>query len=164
MPRHHSKDIGSQAGQLRMESYVYEESATMAYMVAYTDYPVDYVDRTGWKAFLEQARSGAIRSLGLNGRVKEEPITINSFNGVRFRCDGGGQYLVSQFLLVGNRLFQCTLLSQGSYPADVVVEQFFDKFHLVFSTTEVEAPDDGWWPKEMDSLERAMRGDTTKAR
>lgn len=162
MPVHHGQDIQGAAGRLRMESYVYEESDVTAYMVAYTDYPVEYVQRIGWEDFLATAQAGAIRSLQLTGVPKEKPITINGHHGTRFRCDGNGQYLASQFLLVGNRLYQCTVLTQGYYAAESVIEQFFDRFHLETGTQEVVSPKEGWWPADLDTLARPI-ADSAKA-
>jgi hypothetical protein len=153
MPEHHSKDIESQTGRLRMESYVYEESATTAYMVAYTDYPVKHVERLGWEDFLLQAQAGIIRSLEVDGEVKEKPVLINGHHGSSFRCNGrNGMHVVSQILLVGNRLYQCTILTEGSYPADVIVDQFFKGFHLVFPGQEVVATDTSTWFDPLDTL------------
>lgn len=151
MPEHHSKDIESGAGRLRMESYVYEESATLAYMVAYTDYPSKYVNDVGWQDFLRRAQAGALQALEIAGTPKSEDVLINGYHGVKYRANSEGQFMVSQFLLVGNRLFQTTILSDGSYPADVLVDQFINGFHMVTSVQEVE----DWWPTEMDSLDKA---------
>ena len=144
MPVHEARDVETQAGKVRMETYVYEESVTMAYMVAYTNYPSKFVIAIGADSMLMRAEAGALQAIGITGEPTTEKVVVNDFPGVRYRANSEGRHIVSQILLAGNRLFQLTMLSDGAYPADAVVEQFFSGFHL---TLGGEQKNEEWWPE-----------------
>lgn len=147
-PVHESKDVQAEVGKIRMEVFVHEESVTMAYMVAYSDYPTAFVDPIGWEKFLDRAVAGAIRSMGIESVEKSEAIMVNGFHGTSYRAKGKGPHLVSKMLLVKNRLYQITILSDGDYPTEAVATQFLNSFHMVLPGQPLE----DWWPEELDSL------------
>lgn len=151
-PVHESRDIDAEVGKLRMEAYVYQESVTMAYMVAYTDYPTKYVADIGWKDFLDRAAAGALKSLSIEKTDEQEYVEVNGFHGVKYRAHGDGPHIVSQTLLVGSRMFQVTLLSDGVYPADAVCDQFINGFHMILPGQKVE---EDLWPE-------GFKGDTAR--
>lgn len=130
LPVHEAHDVETQAGRVRMDTYVYEESVTMAYMVAYSNYPTAFVNEVGAEAFLDRAEAGALKAIGITGAPTTEKIGINGYPGVKYRANSDGRHIVSQLLLAGNRLFQITILSDGAYPSDGIIQQFFDGFHF----------------------------------
>ncbi len=125
MPVHEAHDVETQAGKVRMETYVYEESVTMAYMVAYTNYPSKFVIDVGADSLLDRAEAGALQAIGITGEPTTEKFMVNDFPGVKYRANSGGRHIVSQILLAGNRLFQLTMLSDGG-----------------------QQNNEDWWPKD----------------
>lgn len=152
-PVHESKEVETEVGKVRMEVFVHEESVTMAYMIAYTDYPTKYVTELGWQALLDRAVAGAIRALGIEQVDAQEHVEVNGFHGVKYRAHGEGPHIVSQILLVGGRMFQITLLSDGIYPIDAVCDQFINGFHMILPGQQQQE----WWPEDFPVPEDSIR-------
>ena len=144
-PVHESKDVDTEVGRVRMEVYVFKQSVTLAYMIAYSDYPSKYIADVGWQDFLGRAVAGALKSLSIEKVERQEDVVVNGFHGVKYRAHNDASHIVSQILLVGNRMYQITLLSDGSYPIDAVCDQFINGFHMILADHPVE---EDWWPKD----------------
>lgn len=149
MPVHTSETVQTDAGPVRSEQFVYEESATQAFMVAYADHPTAFVRAQKPDVLLSRAKAGVLGPLGIDGVDGQEDLMINGYPGLRFRGHAAGPHVVTQLLLAGNRMYQLTILRDGSYPTEAVIDQFFGSFHQV-TPSQAIGEEEPWWPEEMD--------------
>lgn len=149
-PQHASNSVPTDVGDIMMETYMYEKSATEVFMVAYNDYPSIYVDESNADELLEGGKSGALESLGIMTTEVEEKIEVDGHPGIFFTGNNGQYYVVYEVYLVNNRLYQIAILRDGSYPSDEDVANFTKTFKLnamndapTAGTETEEAPTEG---------------------
>ncbi len=130
-PTETSNTVPTELGNLEMVMFMYEKSATEAYMVAYSDYPSEFVnEKSDAYELLEEAKNGALGNIGITATDKEEKIKINGHPGLRFSGNNGQYYVMFDIYLVNNRLYQVAIIRDGSYPKSEVIDTFMKSFKL----------------------------------
>ncbi|PKP01960.1 MAG: hypothetical protein CVU11_13620 [Bacteroidetes bacterium HGW-Bacteroidetes-6] len=126
-PEVSSQMVPTDAGEIEMFTYIYEKSATEAYMVAYGDYPSSLIDGSDPKELLEASRDGALETSKIDGN---EDLKVNGFPAIRTRAIDVEQnfYYIYEVILAKNRLYQVMIVRDGDYPSDSVVADFIDDF------------------------------------
>jgi hypothetical protein len=125
-PSKEVKDIETEnAGTVQLTTYMYEDSTT-AWMIAYSEYPADYMQQEG---LLDNAENGFISSLEMEV-TDEWAITRDQYNGICFYAEGSSTYCIVKDYIVGNRLYQIAILQSDFYPSQVDIDQFVNSFNL----------------------------------
>ncbi len=126
-PELSSQMVPTEAGDIEMFSYMYEKSATEAFMIAYGDYPSSLIEGNDPYVLIEGARDGALETCTIESNKK---LKVNGFPALRTYAIDEIQnyYYVYEVVLAKNRLYQVMALRDGSYPDDATVEEFLDGF------------------------------------
>lgn len=125
-PGREVQDIETEGvGIVQMVSFIYED-AYAAYMVAYTEYPLDHMKQPG---LLEMARDGFISSLEVE-LITEWPITKDEYSGIYFQAENDSNFCIIKDYIVGNRLYQIGILQAGDYPTPEATDRFINSFNL----------------------------------
>ncbi len=130
-PKVASDIVPTDAGNIEMASFMYEKSATEAYMVAYSDYPSEMVKKSSVDEMLLGAKNGSSGNLGITKFDLEEKIELDGNKGLYFRGSAGSIYVEYKIYLVANRLYQVAILRDGAYSKPERSDEFFDSFQLV---------------------------------
>ncbi|MBL7964012.1 MAG: hypothetical protein JNM31_09215 [Flavobacteriales bacterium] len=146
-PEHSTSHAKLEAGDILTHLYIYPESATRSFLVAYADYPTAYVQEAGWAAMIDRAVSGASSALGVDHFDEQTTLEINGQHAMRWRGRAKGVHFVSLVVLANNRLYQVSVVNDGNYPQEELYTQFLDKFHMVPPGQNVKQQD--WWPEMM---------------
>lgn len=122
--------VDTELGKIQMYTYMYEESVSKVYMVAYSDYPKAAIESGDTDVMLDGAKNGFLKNLNL--RIDEEKdITLGDYEGIYFKAQGGGYYTVMKDYLIENRLYQIGILTDKSYPSQTDIDAFLNSFELV---------------------------------
>jgi hypothetical protein len=122
-------------GEIEMVAIMYEPSQNKVFMVAHADYPEAMVkaakkaDKNAISAIIDNAKQGAVGQMKLTIST-EEKIIIQDNVGISFMADNGNIYTEYQIFLVGNRLYQIAILSQGVAVTKAEATPFFGTFKL----------------------------------
>jgi len=131
-PKTQSQMIDTEAGKIEMFTFMYEKSATEAYMVAYADYPSELIKKSKTKDLIAGAKNGVLKNL--NSKVTEEKaIKLGNYEGLQFKAKGVENefYLAYKMYLVKNRLYQIAILRDGGSPTEESIKSFLNSFELV---------------------------------
>lgn len=129
-PTQSSDIIPTEVGNIEMTSFMYEKSATEAYMVAYNDYPSEMVKNSSVDDLLDGAKNGSSSSLGITKFDIDNKMEIEGNPGRHFKGTNGSYYAEYKLFLKGNRLYQIALIRDGSYATPERAEAFFGSFAL----------------------------------
>lgn len=128
-PKIESQNVPTEVGDIEMVTFMYEKSATEAYMVAYADYPSAIIEASETEELLKGGKSGAAQSLGINEYSEEKEISMHEFPGLHFKGkSANGTYVVYDIYMVNNRLYQIAILRDGSYPSEESISNFNGTF------------------------------------
>ena len=122
-------------GEIEMVAMMYEPSQQKVFMVAHADYPEAMVkaakkaDKNAVSSIVENAKQGAVGQMKLK-ISKEDKITVQDNTGISFVADNGEIHTQYQIFLVGNRLYQLAILSQGKAVTEAEATPFFSTFKL----------------------------------
>ncbi len=122
--------VPTDAGNIELNNFLYEQSATMAYMVSYSDFPSELVSQSDPATLLSGSMEGQLGTLVGAVTDKNENIDMQGNPGISFRAHDASLYVVAKNFLSGNRLYQVVLMRDGSYPAEEDEKAFFDSFEL----------------------------------
>lgn len=123
--------IPTEVGNIEMTSYLYEQSITEAYMVAYSDYPSELVAQSSVEDILVGARDGSSGNLGITSFDLDENIEIDGNPGMYFKGKAGSIHAEYKLYMVENRLYQVAILRDGGYSKPERSDEFFNSFQLV---------------------------------
>jgi hypothetical protein len=125
-PTREVQDVETEGvGTIQMVTYLYEgESA--AYMLAYSDYPIEHMQQPG---LLDAAEDGFTSSLGIEV-INEWMVSRDEYEGVYFQGEGESTYCVVKDYIVGTRLYQIAILQSEDYPSLEEIDKFIDSFNL----------------------------------
>ncbi len=130
-PNYSSEDVGTAVGDLIIHTFLYEESANAAYMVAYIDYPEDIIEDSDNDILLDAAFESALKSWGINPeKAKKETTWHSGYKGVFAKESYDGTYTAYEVFLVGNRLYQLAILHYGKAIPKKSLSTFYDSFTL----------------------------------
>ncbi len=129
-PTFQSEPVDTAAGQITMNGYIYEESASRVFMANYSDFPESLVDDDP-RDMLQNEKVGALESLGDYTIAEEMELTLNGNPGLYYKANAGEYYSMTNTYLVNNRLYQIIILSSGDYPPSDVADSFFGSFKFL---------------------------------
>lgn len=129
-PTFQSEPVDTAAGQITMNGYVYEESASRVFMVNYSDFPESLIADDP-RAMLQDEKGGALETLGEYTLDEEVELTLNGNPGLYYKARAGEYYSMTNTYLVKNRLYQLIILSTGDYPSGEAADSFFGSFKFL---------------------------------
>lgn len=129
-PTFKTEVVPTELGDIEMKAFTYEYGQDAAYMVAYSDYPVEAVEAGDKNLMLQGAKEGVIGNM--EASIEEEKdIEIDGNPGVYFKAKSKNFATVYKIFLVRNRLYQIGIIKAGTYPADSDIKSFLDSFELI---------------------------------
>jgi hypothetical protein len=128
-PEFTSEPVETDAGLVQNNMYIYEHNVSLAYMLAYTDYPAEHIDGFDPYELLDNAMNGFVGEVGL-AVDKNEKVKIKNFPGLEFIASGDGYWAHMTDYLVDNRLYQVGILSTSGKVNTADAKAFFDSLIL----------------------------------
>lgn len=125
-----NESVPTAAGNIELYNFLYEQSATMAYMVSYSDFPSDLVAQSNVTDLLAGSKEGQLGTLSGAVTDEEKEVKVGENPGIWFKAHDASLYVVAKNFMVGNRLYQVVMMRDGSYPSDEDQAAFFDSFEL----------------------------------
>lgn len=134
-PQKTSQVEPTEVGDILIEMFMYEESATKIYIVGYNDYPsVLFEDATDEDIAqtLDDVLMGATSAVGLDIIEEKTDLDLDGTMGkmVKAKSSTNSFHAHYKAYMVGNRLYQVGMIRDGSYPMDEKSETFFGSFKL----------------------------------
>lgn len=129
-PTRNSEIVPTEVGDITMVSYMYEQSSTQVYMLAYSDYPSKYVYESNAADLIDGGRTGALESLGITTTETLEDLKLKGHPGQEFTANNGQFFVRYRMYLVNNRLYQLACLSDGSYSDEKTFAKFVKSFKV----------------------------------
>lgn len=134
------KVLNSDLGEIKLVMYMYQppkdgNDPNVAYAISYMDYPADRItsDSTQLiKAFFDNARDGAIRSI--QGKLlTEEIIKYKQYPGREQRIDFRNGMVVIKYrhYLVKNRLYSLQVITPTENNFNKSINKFLDSFKVL---------------------------------
>ena len=132
-PDHSIEKVDTDAGKVRVDMYVYTESATQSFMVSISEFPTAHVKNMGAENMLQNAFNGALKPIEADnfGILDDRNFTVNEMPAKRLKAKSDAWNISSQMFIVGNRLYQVTILRDGSLPEERVEREFMESFHIM---------------------------------
>jgi len=130
-PMHSSDVVPTEVGNIEMTTYMYEKSATEAYMVAYNDYPTEMIENASMDEMLDGAKNGSAGSMGITQFDLDQNTEIEGNPGRHFKGNNGSYYVEYKLFVTGIRLYQIAIIRDGSYATKARTNDFFNSFKLV---------------------------------
>ncbi len=127
-PGKKTQSVSTGVGSIEMHMVTVEKTTT-AYMVVYSDYPVEIIKHSDPDDLLEAAKKGAMQNI--DGKItQEELISYGDDPGIElsFSAEGGkgkGQALI---VLSGNRLYQVIAIGSNLLYPEKTIKKFLDSF------------------------------------
>lgn len=128
-PDFSSEPVETEAGLVENNMYIYEYNGSLAYMVAYTDYPPENIQNYDPYELLNNAMNGFVGEIGISVNDSEK-INFQKHPGIEFTASGQGYWAHMRDYLIGHRLFQIGLLSTEKIVNKADALAFFESFNL----------------------------------
>ncbi len=121
--------VSTDVGDITMVMFMFEKSQAEAFMVAYSDYPVETIQDQDPYKLLEGSKNGVLSNFGATEQNLKK-FRIKSYPAISF--EGKGTTFCTSYLLVlrNNRLYQAGILKSGSLPSKKDVKSFVGSFEL----------------------------------
>lgn len=132
-PKKSVRSISSAVGLVDLNTWTVDRG-TVAYMVAYTDYPKNKIAGQSPATLLAQARDGAVSNV--KGTISDESdITLSGHPGkkflVNFTAKGRKGVVHARIYFVGNRLYQTIVVRVSGRGSAADAEKCLDSFKLL---------------------------------
>jgi len=121
--------IGSE--QYPKDIYLCEVDEQLAFIVAYSDYPQEEIDRLGAEKVLQRAKEAACSAYLIQKPEESKEWNFKKHPGIYFKGNNGAFYTEYRLLLVGNRLYQIGLMRSDEYPDGKTSKRFMRSFKLL---------------------------------
>ena len=131
-PTEESQSVPTDLGDIEMYTYMYEVSPQEVWMLAYSDYPPEYVNEVDANDLLQGGKSGAMESLGITIAEEEKEVNVQKHPGLEFKATNGTYFVNYKMVMVGSRLYQVAILADGAYISKKKVKNFFKSFKVIF--------------------------------
>ena len=119
----------TELGEVVLHSYMHEFSQTEAQMLTYSDYPVSSQYIKDPYNFIDGAKEGALRSLGITEILKDEQIELKGVPGVDvIGHNGEDLHIHYKLFLNNNRLYQIGFLKEGELEETAAELEFIESF------------------------------------
>lgn len=128
-PEYSMEEVETEVGILQNNMYIYEYSYTLAYMIAYSDYPKDHIEKYDADELLQNSMNGFVGEIGMEIENNEK-IKIKKHAGIEFVAAGGGYWAHMRDYLVDNRLYQIGLLSTAEAINEADAAAYLNSFKL----------------------------------
>ena len=125
-----TQSVPTDLGDIEITMFLYEKSATEAYIIGYNDYPSAIVEAGSTADMLAGGKEGVINSMGVTQLDLEEEVSIDGHSGLHFKGVAKTMHIEYQMYLVENRLYQIGVIRDGSYVTQDKVDTFFGTFEL----------------------------------
>jgi hypothetical protein len=131
-PKDMTREIDTPGGKLKVNIWGYEEGASGAYLISYTDFPEDSVDPDDTDAFFERVQGGIVGSS--KGKVtsskntkfqKKYPARDVKYTVPTIK--GTGRV---RMILIGDRLYQLMALGNDEFMESEEIDFYFNSFKL----------------------------------
>ncbi len=121
--------LETKIGQLEFHTYE-AQSKSVKFVIAYVDYPPDYVEQTGSGQLLKNAAQSSADNF--NGRTIDEKAFMLGEQAVREVLIKApkGVYVRSRIIIIGNRLYQTMAISTRRHIRDRKVEDVFGSLSI----------------------------------
>ncbi|MCB0509993.1 MAG: hypothetical protein H6579_09550 [Chitinophagales bacterium] len=124
--------LSSNIGNIYYYSFLVQESASVAKLVSYSDYPLSGEDIKQGESILRSAKESALNSLGIKDIVKEQRIEGKDYFGIEIIGKNAEMYFMHyKLILKGNRLFQVGLLKENSIEETEEESEFIHSFQIL---------------------------------
>lgn len=122
----------TELGQVELYAYLVELSTTHAQMLTYSDYPIAEQYIKDPYEFIDGAKVGALKSLGITEMQLDERIEFMGVPGVEVIGNNGGKLTIHyKLFLKGSRLYQLGVLADGSDAELKKGEEFLESFKFI---------------------------------
>jgi len=128
-PEYTSEPVETDAGIVQNNMYIYEHNVSLAYMLAYTDYPTEHIEGFDPYDLLTNAMNGFVGEVGLKVD-KNEKVKIKGHPGIEFTASGDGYWAHMTDYLIDHRLYQVGILSTSGAVNTADAKAFFDSLIL----------------------------------
>jgi len=128
-PEFSSETIETEFGMLDNYMFIYEHSYSLAYMVAYSDYPDQHFEGEDSFDLLTNAMYGFIGEIGSKPE-KTEKIRLDKYPGLEFTASGNGYSVYMRDYLVNNRLYQIGIMNSSEKVNEGDAIAFFNSFSI----------------------------------
>lgn len=140
-PQRTSQIEPTEVGNIMIEMFMYEESATKIYIVGYNDYPSElFEDATDEEISqtLDDVLMGATSAIGLDIVDERKELDLDGVMGKMIKAKSSTNAFHAHYkaYMVNNRLYQVGMIRDGSYPMDEKSQTFFDSFKLDLESAE----------------------------
>ena len=134
-PTPNSQTQPTAVGNIKIEMFLYEESATKAYMVGYNDFPsamMEDADQELLESMIDGGLDGVKNSIGLDVVDEIKEVRLGEAYGkmIKAKSTTSGLHLHYKAYVHKNRLYQVGVMRDGSYPVDAKTEAFFGSFKI----------------------------------
>lgn len=124
--------VPTELGNIDMYMFMYEQSLTKVYMVAYSDYPSALMEAGNVDDMLEGAMNGATTNMEIDNIEMREDVEIDGHKGLYFKAKGAnGYHVVYKIYMVENRMYQIGILRDGAYADDIDLQSYINSFELI---------------------------------
>ncbi|MGB1248776.1 MAG: hypothetical protein ACPG4Z_07805 [Chitinophagales bacterium] len=124
--------VPTEIGDIELVTYMYEQSLTKVYMVAYSEYPSLLVQMSNDEDLLIGGKEGALGSLGIYTLDEEKDLEMDGNKGMYFKGKNTDNFHVEyEMYMNGNRLYQIAIMEDGSYPSEPEDKAFFETFEFL---------------------------------
>jgi hypothetical protein len=123
-----TQSVDTAAG--KVETHMFRaEQGQEAWVVAYSELPVEIVQASDPRGMLEASRDGAVANI--NGElVSDAPISLNEYPGREFTASAQGLSLRARMFLVENRLYQIMAVVPKDKENSKEIDDFLQSFQL----------------------------------
>jgi hypothetical protein len=132
-PEYSTEVLDTDAGNVRVDMYVYTESATQSFMVSISEFPSKHVKKMGAEDMLQNAFNGALKPLQTDDLsiLDDRNYTVSGMPAKRLKAKSSEWNVSAQMFIAGNRLYQVTILRDGALPEERVERKFMESFHII---------------------------------
>jgi len=110
-------------------SIMYEGPDQEVYTVGYTDYPVELIEISDPQEILHGAKTVFLEAIKAE-HSQEGEAELGTHKGLFVKANSHLHYIVYQFFVVENRLYQIGIRKSDAYPDEHISEAFFALFML----------------------------------
>lgn len=122
----------TELGQVELYAFLVELSTTHAQMLTYSDYPIGNQYIKNPYEFIDGAKFGALKSLGITDLELDEHIEFMGVPGVEVVGNNGGELSIHyKLFLKGSRLYQLGVLTDGGDAETAAGEEFIESFVFI---------------------------------
>lgn len=128
-PTEQEQDVPTAKGDVKMYLFILEEDRTKAYMVAYCDYTDEMLQGATHEEILQNSKEGVVGKF--EAKVTDEKVgKFQGNDAVDFTASGPKYHTAYKLILAGNRLFQVSILQEGSPVSQADIDTFIGSFKI----------------------------------